>query len=328
MSRQHIYRCHILPIKRPSCSQTFDSSRMFTSHLQEASHCDRSFVETDEPIKGLEPLVQKLRSPKILADSPSEEHMWRVIYITLFPSDPKDDIPSPYHEKDQRTIYAISPYESTLSIPSAVPFIRTPDPAHFSNSLRGYLDTTTIQSSSIAPSLAAPTRPASIAGKYSQSSNNAEADGEAFRGDCPELSLPDQRTYQANGHTSIGSMAHYIGGDSLSAHQASQATQARQSVQSSTSSASSNRRKLKKKLRIKTVESQVLGFRAWQKPHRTDEHITAGVYRGFWIWLAHCLTFYIPIRTAKILLVGCHSNLTLLIHGAFILINTSRHDSI
>lgn len=42
------------------------------------------------------------------------------------------------------------------------------------------------------------------------------------------------------------------------------------------------------------MESQVLKFRAWEKPHRTDEHITPGAYRGFWIWLGRCLTFYIP----------------------------------
>ncbi|KAL1651764.1 hypothetical protein SLS61_005135 [Didymella pomorum] len=52
--------------------------------------------------------------------------------------------------------------------------------------------------------------------------------------------------------------------------------------------------KLKKKLRRKTMEAQVLAFRAWEKPHRTDEHITPGEYRGFWIWVARCLTFYIP----------------------------------
>jgi cellulose synthase/poly-beta-1,6-N-acetylglucosamine synthase-like glycosyltransferase len=56
----------------------------------------------------------------------------------------------------------------------------------------------------------------------------------------------------------------------------------------------SKTRKLKKKIRRKTMEAQVLGFRAWDKPHRTDEHITPGIYRGGWKWLARCLTFYIP----------------------------------
>lgn len=42
------------------------------------------------------------------------------------------------------------------------------------------------------------------------------------------------------------------------------------------------------------MEAQVLKFRAWEKPHRTDEHITPGAYRGFWIWFARLMTFYIP----------------------------------
>lgn len=286
----------MLPIKCPSCSQTFESSRMFTRHLHEVSHCDRSLVEADEPIKGLESLLQKIRSPKITTDSPSEEDMWRVIYTTLFPNDPKDNIPRPYHEKDQGTIYAISPYESTVSIPSAVPFIRTPESAYFGNSQRGYFETTDIASSSIAPSLAArsSTRPTSIVGEHSQDSRDEEADREACRGESPEVSDPNQRTNQSYGDANDGSVADSIGEEAPNMHQAPQALKARQQVQSSNSSDSSNRRQLRKKLRIKTLESQVLAFRAWEKPHRTDEHITPGVYCGFWKWLARCLTFYIP----------------------------------
>ena len=95
ISRQHVYRCHILPIKCPGCSQTFESSRMFARHLHAVSDCDRSVSEADEPIKGLESLLQKIRSPKITTGNPSEEDMWKVIYTTLFPNDPKDNIPYP-----------------------------------------------------------------------------------------------------------------------------------------------------------------------------------------------------------------------------------------
>lgn len=95
VSRQHVYRYHILPIKCPSCSQVFESSRMFTRHLHAESMCDRSLCEADEPIKGLEAILQKIQSPKSTAENPSEEDMWKVIYTTLFPDDPKDEIPSP-----------------------------------------------------------------------------------------------------------------------------------------------------------------------------------------------------------------------------------------
>jgi hypothetical protein len=49
----------------------------------------------DEPIKGLESLLQKITSPKVTTGDPSEEEKWKVIYATLFPDDSKDNIPSP-----------------------------------------------------------------------------------------------------------------------------------------------------------------------------------------------------------------------------------------
>lgn len=96
--RQHVYRCHILPIKCQTCSQTFDSSRMFTRHLLEQPDCDRSLCEAgeaDEPITGLESLLQKVRAPKLTMEDPTEEDMWQAIYANLFPNDPKDYKPYP-----------------------------------------------------------------------------------------------------------------------------------------------------------------------------------------------------------------------------------------
>lgn len=95
MISQHVYLCHILPIKCPGCLQTFESSRMFAHHLHAAPHCDRSVAEADEPTKGLESLLQKIRSPTATTGNPSEEDMWKVIYTTLFPNDPKDNVPWP-----------------------------------------------------------------------------------------------------------------------------------------------------------------------------------------------------------------------------------------
>ena len=94
-SRQHIYRCHILPIKCPSCSQNFESSPKFTRHLHAVPRYDLSHCEADEPIKGLENLLQKIRPTKATTGNASEEDMWKVIYTTLFPNDPKDEIPCP-----------------------------------------------------------------------------------------------------------------------------------------------------------------------------------------------------------------------------------------
>lgn len=93
--RQHVYRCHILPIKCPGCQQLFESSRLFARHLHEMSHCDHIVSEADGPSKGLETLLQKIRSPKLASANSSEEERWKVLYTTLFPKDPKDNIPYP-----------------------------------------------------------------------------------------------------------------------------------------------------------------------------------------------------------------------------------------
>ncbi|KAJ5378025.1 chitin synthase [Penicillium cataractarum] len=93
---------------------------------------------------------------------------------------------------------------------------------------------------------------------------------------------------ESDGGVNERSRAGGIGGETPNEHQPPQSSQDRQKEQSSKS------RRLRKKLRRKTLEAQVTAFQAWNKPHRTDEHINPGVYRGFWKWLARCLTFYIP----------------------------------
>ncbi|KAL5422851.1 hypothetical protein PMIN04_004366 [Paraphaeosphaeria minitans] len=273
--RQHVYRCHIMPIKCPGCSQSFESSRLFAHHLHVEPHCDSTLREDDEPIKGLETLIQKIRSPTVTAISPSEEDMWKVLYTTLFPQTSKNDIPNPYYESDHGLPIVVSPYESVTSLhgDGSVPFIRTPGSAYLGNSQRKYHDSTDTISSFLTANLASrsSTRPTAVVGKHNQG-----------------LSDPYQVTWTSDGDANDSSMTDSIGQEASNAHQASEALQTPEKAHSSTS------RKLKKNLRIKTMEAQVLKFRAWEKPHRTDEHITPGVYRGFWIWLARCLTFYIP----------------------------------
>jgi hypothetical protein len=93
--RQHVYRCHILPIKCPGCVQLFESSRLFAHHLHAVPQCDRAVSEADGPSRGLETLLQKIRSPKLTSANASEEDRWKVLYTTLFPKDPKDAVPRP-----------------------------------------------------------------------------------------------------------------------------------------------------------------------------------------------------------------------------------------
>jgi cellulose synthase/poly-beta-1,6-N-acetylglucosamine synthase-like glycosyltransferase len=140
-------------------------------------------------------------------------------------------------------------------------------------------------------------RSTSVIGEHNQDSPLEEADEVACRCESPKLSNPTQNMSQSDGDANDGSKADSIGEEDsnmhqapevLQAHQAPEALQAHQKVQPSKG------RRLTKKLRMKTLEAQVAAFRAWKKPHRTDERITPGVYRGFWKWLARCFTFYIP----------------------------------
>jgi cellulose synthase/poly-beta-1,6-N-acetylglucosamine synthase-like glycosyltransferase len=157
---------------------------------------------------------------------------------------------------------------------------QTPEPQHSGNSQPGIHEPAGIASVS--------NRSTSVVGEHNQDSTPEEVDEEACRCESPKLSDPTQNISQSGGDINDGSKAGPTGEENSNMQQAPEALQARQQEQSS------KRRRLVKKLRSKTLEAQVTAFRAWKRPHRTDEHITPGVYGGFWKWLARCFTFYIP----------------------------------
>ena len=84
----------MLPIQCPGCSQKFRSDQTFTHHLEEEAQCDAGGDDA-EPIKGLENLLEKIKPTNNAKNTPMEEDMWKALYRTLFPDDPKDQIPSP-----------------------------------------------------------------------------------------------------------------------------------------------------------------------------------------------------------------------------------------
>ncbi|KAJ4250161.1 hypothetical protein NW762_011974 [Fusarium torreyae] len=115
-----------------------------------------------------------------------------------------------------------------------------------------------------------------------QGSLPGASDQDTCRGGSPSMS---NSTPQLDGDAGGRHRTEPVGEEELNTHQDPEARQ---------QSDSSKRRKLKKQIRIKTLEAQVTAFQAWKAPHRTDEHINPGEYHGFWKWLARCLTFYIP----------------------------------
>ena len=63
--------------------------------MAEASDCELALSGDDEPVQGLDKLIQKIKTPTVSAADPTEEDMWRVLYKTLFPRDAKFNMPSP-----------------------------------------------------------------------------------------------------------------------------------------------------------------------------------------------------------------------------------------
>ncbi|KAF3037808.1 hypothetical protein E8E12_005944 [Didymella heteroderae] len=227
----------------------------------QAARSSLSLVDCSRAIcmrKGLETLLQKIGSPKLTLGNASEEERWKVLYTTLFPKDSKDNIPHPYLERDCGTPNTIARHESTASI-------RTLESTYSGDSQQDIHDSSNFTPSLMSPNITARSsyRPSPLAVEQTQ-------DTRPSNDNAIDRSIPDST------HRDI--------------HQPPQVL----TVPEKAHLQSHTGRKLKKRLRGKTMEAQVLAFRAWEKPHRTDEHITPGVYRGFWIWLARCLTFYIP----------------------------------
>jgi len=128
----------VLPIQCPSCSQKFKSDQTFTHHLEVEAHCDAGGDDA-EPIKGLENLLEKIRPTNKSKSEPLEEDMWKALYRTLFPDDPKDQIPSPYFDREQERYITMSPNVSSTSVyrEAFTPLSFTPEPQSSASSMRG-----------------------------------------------------------------------------------------------------------------------------------------------------------------------------------------------
>jgi len=186
------------------------------------------------------------------------------------------------HEGDQERQNALSPRESVASIQGKgfAPLCNRLEPQQSVNSLRGVRETADTNS--------IPSQPNSPVGQHSQDSSLKEAGEGARHYESPKLSCPTQTSSQSDGDANNEFLDDSSRDEATNMHQFGQDLEDPQQVEPS------RMRRLSNVLREKTLEAQVAAFRAFKKPHRTDEHISPGVYRGFWKWLARCLTFYIP----------------------------------
>lgn len=94
MDREHLYRCHTLPVHCLRCHETFASEESLQTHSQSDTPCQRRQLG-DEPQAVLEGIglaqERRLRSRK--RTNKAEEEKWRDAYRICFPDD--ISVPSP-----------------------------------------------------------------------------------------------------------------------------------------------------------------------------------------------------------------------------------------
>ncbi|KAF0329289.1 hypothetical protein GQ607_003598 [Colletotrichum asianum] len=92
--KEHLYRCHMLPIICPRCQITFETDEERNEHLLMDDICPK---KSKNDLDGIDSKQEKLlRSRKKGGKSMSEADKWRDVYLILFPNIGPEDIPSPY----------------------------------------------------------------------------------------------------------------------------------------------------------------------------------------------------------------------------------------
>ncbi|KAF5520504.1 hypothetical protein CGCA056_v008340 [Colletotrichum aenigma] len=92
--KEHLYRCHMLPIICPRCQITFETDEERNEHLQMDDICPK---KSKPDLYGIDSKQEKLlHSRKKGGKNMSEADKWRDVYLILFPNIGPEDIPSPY----------------------------------------------------------------------------------------------------------------------------------------------------------------------------------------------------------------------------------------
>lgn len=96
-TREHLYRCHPLPIRCRRCYEVFSSEEQLDAHSQSDQPCQRQQdVEFSEPaLEGIG-LSQERRLRCRKRSNKTEEEKWGEVYMICFPDAP--GVPSPHHQ--------------------------------------------------------------------------------------------------------------------------------------------------------------------------------------------------------------------------------------
>ncbi|CZR55765.1 uncharacterized protein PAC_05653 [Phialocephala subalpina] len=93
--KEHIYRCHRMPVHCKRCWKQFKNQELLDSHLtvDTSSMCELKNGITPDGVTTEQ--ERRLRSRKKSSPNQSDEGRWREIYQVLFPN---EEVPSPYFE--------------------------------------------------------------------------------------------------------------------------------------------------------------------------------------------------------------------------------------
>lgn len=99
--REHIYRCHALPIHCFRCHAIFKTDQEHQVHMRTNPPCE--VTEERIQLEGFDSSQEKLlRSRKRMQRDITEEDKWRDVYHILFPADDPAAMPTPYYEIEPR----------------------------------------------------------------------------------------------------------------------------------------------------------------------------------------------------------------------------------
>jgi hypothetical protein len=96
LTREHLYRRHLLPPQCHRCCITFANDVTLREHQRDPRGCE---VNEQIPLEGFDKdQERRLKSKKRSQTYQTEEEKWKGVYRILFPDDGEADIPIPYIE--------------------------------------------------------------------------------------------------------------------------------------------------------------------------------------------------------------------------------------
>ncbi|KAF2142578.1 uncharacterized protein K452DRAFT_358323 [Aplosporella prunicola CBS 121167] len=94
--KEHLYRCHSLPVLCPRCYKQFSSDTERNEHLRAKASAMCDGVASPPTIEGFDEEQEKQLRRRSRGTGESGEDKWRAVYRILFPQDAEQRIPSPY----------------------------------------------------------------------------------------------------------------------------------------------------------------------------------------------------------------------------------------